>query len=355
MGSFITKKEYHVIGVMSGTSLDGLDIALCKFSLKHEKWHYTILKATTCPYEKSWKKKLSNAPGMRADELIALHHHYGTFIGDRIHTFLQDVDTSPDLIASHGHTVFHRPDNGFTFQLGYGGNIYGKTNIITVADFRMADVIHGGQGAPLVPVGDKLLFGKYDYCLNLGGFSNVSFTRNNQRIAFDISPCNMALNYLASKQGLDMDKDGSLARSAEKNPSLFDALNALPFYTEPAPKSLGREWFENTFLPVLESAKPDKNVVLRTVTEHIAHQISKILKKGKTLVTGGGTKNTFLVELLKKYAHSEIIIPESILVDYKEALIFALLGVLRVRREINIYSSVTGASKDLCTGIIFDS
>ena len=355
MANSITKPEYLAIGVMSGTSLDGLDIALCKFIVNDNKWSFEILKSHTFIYDSSWKNILATSDRLEAAELLKLHHQFGEYIGLKVKEFLADTKSAPDLIASHGHTVFHRPDEGITLQIGYGEDIYKETNIPVVTDFRTKDVIYGGQGAPLVPIGDELLFNQYDYCLNLGGFSNVSFMHDKNRIAFDICPCNMALNEIASKLGFTMDRNGELARQGKMNNSLFEQLNSIDYYSKPIPKSLGKEWFVREFASVISNASISEYDILRTVTEHIAYQVSITLKGGKTIVTGGGARNRFLLELLQEKSESEIILPSVELIDYKEAIIFALLGVLRIRNEINIYSSVTGASKDLCSGIIFNS
>ena len=297
---------------------------------------------------------MQNAPSLSGEKLTELHSEYGNFTGKRIKEFIKKTGFKPDLIASHGHTIFHQPDKGFTLQIGNGAEIATVTKTTTVADFRTADIALGGQGAPLVPVGDKLLFNEFEYCLNLGGFANVSFEKENKRVAFDNCPVNFALNFFAEKHRLTFDKDGELGKQGKINIELLNKLNNLKYYKQDAPKSLGREWMENTFFPVLESYKISDLDKMRTIYEHIAIQISKIgIGSGKLLITGGGAFNTFLIERIKHHSSLQIVIPSTKIIDFKEALIFAFLGVLRIQNITNCYSSVTGAVKDSSVGLIF--
>ena len=343
-----------VIGTMSGTSLDGLDIAAVEFEYKNDKWSFKLISATTISYSEKWIEKLKKAPSLSGEKLMELHSEYGNYTGIKINDFINKTGFAPDLIASHGHTIFHQPEKHFTLQIGNGAEIAAVTKTTTVADFRTADVALGGQGAPLVPVGDKLLFSDFDYCLNLGGFANISYENDNRRIAFDICPVNFALNFFAEKHGLAFDKDGELGKQGKINIELLNKLNNLKYYKQEAPKSLGREWMENEFFPVINSLSipdPDK---MRTIYEHIAIQISKIgLGSRKLLITGGGAFNMFLIERIKYHSSLQIIIPSKKIIDFKEALIFAFLGVLRIQNKTNCYSSVTGATKDSSVGIIF--
>ncbi|MCF6358383.1 MAG: anhydro-N-acetylmuramic acid kinase [Draconibacterium sp.] len=348
------KLPIKVIGTMSGTSLDGLDIAAVEFDYKNEKWSFNLLSATTVSYSEKWLKKLKNAPSLSGEKLIELHSEYGSFTGANINEFISNTGFKPNLIASHGHTIFHQPEKHFTLQIGNGAEIAAVTKTTTIADFRIGDIALGGQGAPLVPVGDKLLFNDFDYCLNLGGFANISFEKNGKRIAFDISPANFPLNFYAEKQGLLFDKNGELGKQGKLNIKLLSELNSLGFYKQNPPKSLGREWMEQVFYPVLTKYKISDSDIMRTIYEHIAIQIAKTSSgKGKILITGGGAFNTFLIERIKFHSLLEVVIPEQKIVNYKEALIFAFLGVLRIQNKINCYSSVTGASKDSSVGVIF--
>ena len=349
--------KYKVIGMMSGTSLDGLDIAAVEFFYSDKKnWSFNIAEAETIAYTDNWEDRLRNSTELSAEKLIHLHTDYGRFLGQEINRFIKKTGFVPEIIASHGHTVFHQPENHFTFQVGNGADIAAETGITTVADFRTGDVALGGQGAPLVPVGDRLLFNEFDACLNLGGFANISYKKNDSRLAFDICPVNFVLNFLAQKEGLTYDKNGELGRNGKSDKKLLSQLNDLSFYKQAPPKSLGKEWMDNYFFPVIEASDLSVQDKLRTAYEHIASQIASTAPgNGKMLVTGGGAFNSFLTEKIKKHCQTEIVIPEKMIIDFKEALIFAFLGLLRMFGEINCYSSVTGAKKDSSSGVIFDT
>jgi anhydro-N-acetylmuramic acid kinase len=350
--------KYKVIGLMSGTSLDGLDIAFCEFELEGRKWQYSIHHAETIPYSKSWQKKLSMLnTKSKSIEIAKINVEYGQLIGKLSKNFIIKHNIKPQFISSHGHTIFHQPENKLTLQIGHGASIAAETNLPVVCDFRSIDVALGGQGAPLVPIGDKLLFPEFNFCLNLGGFANISFEKNKKRIAFDICPVNTILNMIAKQTGQDYDKDGNLARQGSINENLLTELNNIDFYNHICPKSLGKEWLYNNFFPLINKYNINHKDKLRTLTEHIAIQISKIINlkpsNQKILVTGGGTYNKFLIETIKAKTKNEIVIPANILIDYKEALIFAFLGVLRFRNKINTLNSVTGASKQSIGGAIY--
>ena len=352
------KADYYVLGLMSGTSLDGLDLALCHFEKTDSRWNYNVIAAQTYPYHNDLRLRLARAIELSAYEFVKLDVELGSVIASIVRTFLAGQQVKPDFIASHGHTTFHQPAIGLTSQIGSGAVIASHTGITTVCDFRTNDVALGGQGAPLVPIGDELLFGHYDACLNLGGFSNISFRKDGRRIAFDVSPCNMALNYLANQLGMDYDKDGETARSGKLNQSLFDSLNGLDFYNLQGAKSLGKEWFDTIFRPCLDQSELSVAAKLRTLTEHIAYQLaqSSYGKKGETmLVTGGGAQNLFLIERLRDIGTKEVVIPDEQTIDFKEAIIFAFLGVLRMRNEANCLSAVTGARMDNCGGAVYQS
>jgi anhydro-N-acetylmuramic acid kinase len=349
-------KKHQIIGLMSGTSLDGLDIVFCEFQQKDEAWHFDILDATTIEYSSKWKDNLAHAQHKKAIELIQLHHEFGDLLGKLAKAFIQKGQHKVDFIASHGHTIFHQPEKGFTFQLGEGHSLAIAAGLPAVCDFRVKDVKLGGQGAPLVPIGDRLLFPEFDVCLNLGGFSNCSFEENGWRIAFDICPVNMALNYFSKKIKLEYDDQGKVAASGQMDSTLFEKLNGLAFYAQQPPKSLGREWFEAEFLPICDSFHLSPADQLRTIVEHIAMQLARVIgvrKNAKTLLTGGGAKNTFLFSRINFYLQKEVFIPEEEIVDYKEAMIFAFLGLKRWKGEINCLASVTGARKDSCSGTVF--
>lgn len=338
---------------MSGTSLDGIDVCHASFWNEDEQWMYKIHQAETLPYSSQWKHRLQKGLYLSDVELQVLDKEYGQFLGEVINDFLIKHHVSPQLIASHGHTIRHRPERGITFQAGCGIEIFRKTGRPVVYDFRSEDVSLGGQGAPLVPVGDHFLFSDYEYCLNLGGISNISMMSEGKRVAWDISPCNMILNAEAQKMGYPYDPSGNLAKSGEVITTLLNQFNQLNYYRIKPPKSLGREKIELEFAPFIKSSRASLNDVLRTFTEHIAIQVSKAIVDNaseRMLVTGGGAFNTFLVERISHHVKARVEVPGPSLVNYKEALIFAFLGILRWRNEVNVFSSVTGASRDSVSG-----
>ncbi len=345
---------YRVLGVMSGTSLDGLDLALCEFSQKENGFDYKIIKAITVPYSDEIENRLRNATSLNVLEFVKLHSDYGKFIAEKINENFSDYRI--DYISSHGHTVLHYPEKDLNFQLGDGARIAANTGITTVCDFRSTDIALGGQGAPLVPGGEKLLFPDYDVFLNLGGFSNISFHEDNKITAFDISPANYALNYFARQLGKPFDHNGLLGKKGKINENLLHDLNALSYYSQKGSKSLSDHWFYTEFLPVCEKYNIETLDLLRTIYEHIAVQIGNTLEKydaKKVLVTGGGAFNSFLLERLKNYTNAKLIVPKKEIVDYKEAVIFALLGLLRILKIDNVRSDVTGSKKDNCGGAVY--
>ncbi len=343
--------KISALGIMSGTSLDGVDLAFCRFNYSN-KWQYEITEAQTIAYSSEWTNKLKNASSLGVNDFLLLHNEYGRFIGSLVNEFLAGKN-KPDLICSHGHTVFHQPDKMFTFQLGNGASIAASTGITTVSDFRNLDVALGGQGAPLVPIGDKLLFQEFDYCMNLGGFANISYDRNGQRIAFDVCPVNIVLNALASEKKLPFDNDGKIGASGKINETLLKSLDSLEYYHQPWPKSLGREWVEQRITPLLASSGLTIEDQAATYYEHICNQISDTASSsGKILFTGGGSMNSFLMNRIRSKICCEMVIPDEILINFKEALIFAFLGVLSYSGQINCLSSVTGAKSDSITGTI---
>lgn len=348
-----------IAGVMSGTSLDGLDIAFCRFSRTNSGIGFEIEYAETIPYDSSLKSLLETAYRCDGPTLARLHAEFGRFIGEQVTRVGDSHGLTPMLISSHGHTIFHRPDLGYTFQLGLGAAIAATSGTDTVCDFRTTDVALGGQGAPLVPIGDRLLFSGHKYCLNLGGIANISFEQSDDVIAFDICPVNMALNLLANEAGFEFDRGGGLAMEGSIHQKLLNALANLPVYQSKGPVSLGREWFESEFKPLLLDNGISLENRLRTVTEHVATRISDVLSHspGTTmLTTGGGAFNDFLVECIEEKVSSHgihVVVPDAEVVSFKEALIFALLGWLRVNEEVNTFSSVTGSKNNSVGGCIY--
>ena len=351
--TIMNKKEVFAIGVMSGTSLDGIDLVYVKF-LKKEYSFFEIIHAETVSYTKEWKQVLKQAIHLSSEKLLDLDVIYGKHLGSVLVNFISNYKiTKIDFIASHGHTILHQPEEGITLQIGSGSEIAKITQQKVVSDFRTQDVNLGGQGAPLVPIGDELLFSKYDFCLNLGGFSNVSFKKESKRIAFDICPVNIVLNHYANKIGLEYDENGSIASEGYLNRSLLEKLNTLAFYNKEAPKSLGLEWVQQEIFPLIDAIEEDISSVLRTFVAHIAIQISKIIKDSDSvLITGGGVFNSFLIQEIENYSNIKIVQASDTLINYKEALIFALLGVLKVDNQINCLKSVTGAHKNHSSGVV---
>jgi len=360
------QKKYKAIGVMSGTSLDGLDIALCNLYFSDNNWSFEIEKAKTFDYSKKWKSQLENAPNLNGFELATLHVKFGKLIADRILEFIDLEKEKVDLIASHGHTVFHKPEERINLQIGKAEQIASQTQITAISDFRSLDISLGGQGAPLVPIGDELLFSNYNLCLNLGGFANISFNKNNKRIAFDICPLNILINHYVKKfklNSIGYDKNGEIAQQGEVNNELLSELNSLDFYKKSPPKSLGNEWLENEVIPIIDKFNLKAENLLRTIYEHSTVQISNIVgsSKGKSLlITGGGTYNTFLVQMFKQKLEKEgskvkITIPAKEVIDFKEALIFGFLGLLKKLGETNVDAEVTGANRNTSGGVFYSA
>ncbi|MFK7833024.1 MAG: anhydro-N-acetylmuramic acid kinase [Winogradskyella sp.] len=352
--TYMIKSNFKILALMSGTSLDGIDIIYVSFSF-NESWSFEIHNSETITYTAEWKSILTNLVNKSMKQLKSIDLNYSEFLASTISNFVVDHNIQDiDFIASHGHTALHQPELGLTYQIGNHQILADLLNQKVICDFRVQDVKLGGQGAPLVPIGDQLLFGSYHYCLNLGGFANISFEKNKERIAFDICPVNIVLNHYVSQLDLEYDDKGQLASNGTVNEDLVDQLNALHFYQEKPPKSLGLEWVDLHIFPLIDAFKLTIEDVLRSYVEHVAIQISKITshEKHTVLVTGGGVYNDFLMRRIAYFSKSKIVIPNNQIVEYKEALIFGLLGVLKYRNEINCLKSVTGAKRDHSSGKI---
>ncbi len=344
---------------MSGTSLDGLDICYLEFIDVKNGYNIGKLITQAIPYSEYWLRQLKSAFTMSPGDLEKLDLEYGEYLGEKTKEFIQanNLENKTDFIASHGHTIFHEPNKGFTKQIGAGQMIANICQIKVVSDFRSLDVELGGQGAPLVPIGDKFLFGEYDGCINLGGFSNISFDKNRKRIAFDMSPCNLPLNDICKDHfNQEYDKDGELSKKGKINKELLADLNQLEYYKEQPPKSLGVEWLNSVFNPVLKSYSDEEPInVLTTISEHIAFQISNVVNANdlkRVIFTGGGVYNQFIIDKIKTQINGALIVPDNEIIEFKEALIFAFLGYLRLHNQINTLSSVTGAIRDSSGGVI---
>ncbi len=349
---------YNIISLMSGTSLDGLDIAYVQISRNNENsWSFDLRIAETMEYSDEMIESLSISTELSAPALFQLDKVLGQTMGEAVNRFISKNKISKSeiqLIASHGHTVYHQPEKGFTVQIGCGSAMALKTGISVVNDFRTKDVILGGQGAPLVPIGDFELFkNEADAFLNIGGISNISFKSKGKIIAFDCCPGNLPLNKLAQNKGLNYDKNGDLARAGEINFFLLDLLNGLPFYQLTGPKSLGTEWLEQYFYPLVKFDRDIENN-LRTIIEHEAYQIGQVLNRHEiesVMITGGGAFNQFLVERIQHYYKGKVVLPAKETIEFKEAIIFAFLGALYLEKTPNCLSEVTGASQDVCGGV----
>lgn len=354
---------YRAIGVMSGSSLDGLDLAFVEFEETGGKWKYEITASECVAYEEEWMAKLKSAVTLNAYDYMNLHSAYGKYIGEKINAFIDknNLHHRVQIISSHGHTTFHAPQLGFTHQLGDGAAIAAITGINTVSDLRNMDIALGGQGAPIVPVGEKLLFNDYNLLLNIGGIANISFNQSNYT-AYDICPANRVLNLLVANDAeKDYDENGDLAAAGNINETLLAELNNLEYYKQPFPKSLANSFGTDIIYPSIKKYDLNNEDALATYTAHIAQQVSFSIKNngidtvGKSLlVTGGGAHNSFLIEKIKEYATNiKVTVPDEITVNYKEALVMALLGILRWREENTVLSSVTGASRNSIGGAVW--
>lgn len=352
-------KSHRIIGLMSGTSLDGLDLAYVHLSHSNtSNWKHELIQAQTIKYPPNLAEKLKNATELSAVNLFLLDKELGRFFADCVNQFIKQHQLQKeeiDALASHGQTIYHQPEKGITVQIGCGATISLKTGLTVVNDFRTKDVILGGQGAPLVPIGDFMLFeDQAESFLNIGGISNISFRKKNKIHAYDVCPGNLALNKLANNKELAYDKNGDLARTGEINFFLLDLLNNLEYYAQEHPKSLGVEWLEQHFYPLIKFDKDIENN-LRTVIEHQAYQIGNELNKHdlkSVFITGGGALNGFFVERIKHYFSGDVRIPDRETIEFKEAIIFAFLAALRLEEQSNCISSVTGAERDVCGGTV---
>jgi anhydro-N-acetylmuramic acid kinase len=357
---------YRAIGLMSGSSLDGLDIACAEFREQGGKWEFDVLATDCIPYAESWKKRLEEAISLPAKEYLLLHGDYGRYLGQKVNAFIEErqLQFQVALVASHGHTTFHMPGRKMTGQLGDGAAIAAETKLPVITDLRAMDVALGGQGAPIVPIGEKHLLGDYDYFLNLGGIANLSVNAA-AYIAFDVCPANRVLNMLAGIAGKEFDEDGKLASQGKVDAALLKVLNDQSYYHQPFPKSLANDFGTDKIFPLVKNAGLPVNDAIRTYSEHIAEQIASSLATlskpdsktaSRLLATGGGAHNQFLVQCIREKIQPlgiELVIPQPELVNFKEALIMAFIGVLRWRQEENVLASVTGAARDSIGGALW--
>ena len=372
---------YSVIGLMSGSSMDGLDIVFIHLQANAGKWSYEIKQKACYPYDKDWIDKLKSARQMSAPDYLALHAAYGHYLGKEVNRFIQEnqLQYQVQLISSHGHTVFHNPSMRMTAQLGEGAAIAAETGINTISDLRAMDIALGGEGAPIVPIGERLLLGDYPFFLNLGGIANISAhillpdddekspSHGEEFIAFDICPANRILNMLAAEKAKEFDLDGKMASAGKANETLLSQLNSFEYYKKAFPKSLDNAFGISTLFPLIAATNDTIENKMRTYVEHICYQIGQSVKgllgkmpagadAKKMLVCGGGAHNLFLVSRLTSVLEAlevRVVIPDHTLVDFKEALIMAFIGVLRWREENNVLASVTGAKRNSIGGAVW--
>jgi anhydro-N-acetylmuramic acid kinase len=359
---------YRAIGIMSGSSLDGLDICFAELDESGGKWTYEILASACMPYSHEWVEKLRNAIHLSAKDYMRLHTAYGHYIGEQVNAFIDanNLHHRVQLIASHGHTTFHEPQHKMTGQIGDGAAIAATTGINVVSDLRAMDVALGGQGAPIVPIGEKLLLGNHQYFLNLGGIANISANLPGNYVAFDVCPANRVLNMLVQEMGHDFDEGGAIAASGNVDETLLQQLNDLDFYKAPYPKSLANDFGTDVVFPMIKNAGLSVPDALRTCVEHVAVQIKNAVAllagnadsatETSMLVCGGGALNDFQIERLKAMLaplNVTVVVPDKTLIEFKEALIMALIGVLRWREENNVLHTVTGASRSSIGGAVW--
>jgi anhydro-N-acetylmuramic acid kinase len=351
---------FHAIGLMSGSSLDGLDLCYVRFQHSNSRFEYEIIYADCIEYTNEFRERLRNAPNLSAFEFSKLHTEVGKYFGELTHDFIQKNKIDElDFISSHGQTIFHQPNLGFTSQIGCGAQLAAQTSTKVVCDLRTSDVANKGQGAPIVPVAEQYLFAEYKVFLNIGGIANIAFHKNESVIAYDVCAANTLLNYFAKEKGLDYDKDGNLARSGNINASLLEELNTIAFCKQSAPKSLGTEHVFTDWITLFEKYAISTEDKLATAVEHIAMQVGNAIKSeiinynSEMLITGGGALNSFLVERIQHHATTIVTVPDVLTIQYKEALAMAFIGLLRILEIPNCLASVTGANKNVIGGAVY--
>lgn len=360
-------KKYNIIGLMSGSSLDGLDMCHVEFEVTINSIEnmlvdvkYIIKQADCFEYAIDFKERLRNACNISAFEFARLHTELGKYFGKLTYDFItQHKIESIDFIASHGQTIFHQPQSGFTAQIGCGAQIAANTNCKVICDLRTADIAYGGQGAPIVPITEKHLFPDFKTFLNIGGIANIAIHKNENIFAHDVCAANTLLNYFAKQKGFEYDRDGKLAESGSVITELLQQLNEIDFCKQPAPKSLGSEHIYEKWIPLFEKYDHSIEDKLATATEHIAIQIGNVLNtqilnsNSQILITGGGALNTYLIERIQQQNSHILVVPDILTVQYKEALAMAFSGLLRVLEIPNCLASVTGAKKDVIGGTVY--
>ena len=352
---------------MTGTSLDGVDVAFIHYHEENGQWKYSVVKAETIPYPPNWKTRIENLVLQNAVTYLKTDAHFGYYLGNLAKAWMEENNFyhEIDFIASHGQTIFHQPENHMTSQIGHGAAVCSASNQPVICDFRTQDVANGGQGAPIVPIGDKILYADFEFCLNLGGIANISAKISHEKIvAFDICGCNSLLNFLAHGLRMEFDRDGEIAARGFINEALLEELNSNWYFKKEYPKSIGGGFISKVMIPVLRNHHLSYEDKMRTACEHIAQRISADIKMiaeremielssgMQMLITGGGAFNKFLVETISHHAPVSVVIPDPVTVKFKEAIVIGLIACLRLRNEVNVLSSVTGALQDTCSGTI---
>lgn len=354
-------KTYYAIGTMSGSSLDGLDIAYCAITDSNGNYSYKIIHAETAEYSTIWQQRLRDVHTQQAEIYVQTHVYYGAYTAQLINSFIQRYKiTQVDFIASHGHTIFHNPTRNYTAQIGCGATISAHTGIPTISDFRSVDIALGGQGAPLAPTADSILFSQYQYFLNLGGICNITIHNEHSFVGFDICACNQVLNYLSNKKNMPYDADGHCARQGTYQDELNQYLNQWSYLSKKPPKSLDRADINAFIIPIIERYDCSIEDKLHTYAVHIAEQIARYVNASVSdygnlnmLVTGGGAMNSFLMEKIKEQCRINVLVPDSVTVKFKEALLMCLLGVLRMQGKPNALKQATGAEYSNVGGAVY--
>ncbi|XP_064473646.1 anhydro-N-acetylmuramic acid kinase-like [Ornithodoros turicata] len=363
--------KYEVIGVMSGSSLDGLDIIYTRFSLtSSDCWEYNIQHCTCYNYSPTWIDKLKHATSTSALEYQLLNTEYGRYIGEYVLRFIREnrLDGKVHLIACHGHTVFHLPSQLTTSTLGDGATVAAVTGLPVVSDLRSMDVALGGQGSPIALTAERKLFGnEYQFFLNIGGMACLTYAGKNYSDSFavDVCPANQLLNLLANREGRAFDRSGEMAKSGKVSTRLLKDLDDFDYYKKSFPKSLGVDFGPEILYPLIQAHDLSTADALQTFTEHICNQVAEVIRlvertvkdglpqSSKMLVTGGGARNLFLVDRLTerlKEFRITVVVPNDELVKFKEALVTSVIGVQRLRGEENFIGEVSGASRSSIGG-----
>ncbi|MGB0862924.1 MAG: anhydro-N-acetylmuramic acid kinase [Saprospiraceae bacterium] len=360
-------KSYKVIGLMSGSSLDGVDLAYCEFRLNDEAIDFDLLIAETIPFDEKWMGRLQHLPTQNALTFAKTHVYFGHYLGELLNDFIERCKIEPDFIASHGHTIFHDPDRRFTTQIGEGGAMAAITKTTVISDFRTQDIAIDGEGTPIAPAADRYLFSEYDLMMNIGGIANITCNAKGKYIAFDTSAANQVLNVLASFKGLEYDKNGNLAAQGKVIPSILEQLESMEYFKQSYPKSIANSWVRDRILPIFIENEASIEDRLHTAVEHIATETAVAIKgiftkeklpkkEYQLLVTGGGALNGFLIKKIQEKLvplRVKVEVPAPEIIEYKEAILMGLMGVLRMEERVNCFSSVTGARRNTIGGAVY--